>query len=90
MRERLELVITNWYHLLAFFIAVAQKRCIVADQNNHGNIVAELHHDLLDDTRIGLMEADVNSGKQTLMRRQSMRFGKFALRIRIRAVLMHL
>jgi len=86
MRERLELVITNWYHLLAFFIAVAQKRCIVADQNNHGNIVAELHQDLLDDTCVGLVEADVNGGKQTVMRREFTRFGKFALRIRIRAV----
>ena len=68
--ERLELVIAGWYDLLALFPAVAEERRIVADQDNHGDALAELRQNLLDEPRVGLVEADVNGGKQPVMRRE--------------------
>ena len=64
MGERLELVVASWYDLLALFPAVAEERRIVADQDNHGDALAELRQDLLDEPRVGLVEADVNGGKR--------------------------
>jgi hypothetical protein len=46
--ERLELVVTGWDDLLALFPAVGEQRRIVADQDNHGDALAELRQDLLD------------------------------------------
>jgi hypothetical protein len=60
MRERFELVVTGWYDLFPLFPAIGKKNRIVPDQYNHGNAVAELRQDLLDEPRVGLMEADVN------------------------------
>ena len=62
--ERLELVVAGWYDLLALFPAVAEERRIVADQDNHGDAVAELRQDLLDEPRVGLVEANVDRGKR--------------------------
>ena len=84
MGERLELVIASWYHLLALFLAVAQERRIVADQNNHRDAVAELCQDLLDEPRVGFVEADVNGGKQPVMWWEVPRFGELALRVWVR------
>ena len=64
MGERLELVVAGWYNLLTLFPAVAEERCIVADQNNHRDAIAELRQNLLDEPRVGHVEADVN-GRQT-------------------------
>ena len=58
--ERLELMVADWYDLLALFPAVAEQRRIVADQDNHGDAVAELRQHLLD-------EPCVISWKRTLI-----------------------
>src|SRR5882757_5021826 len=55
--ERLELMVADWYDLLALFPAVAEQRRIVADQDNHGDVVAKLRQDLLDEPRVDLVEA---------------------------------
>ena len=84
MGERLELVVASWYDLLALFPAVAEERRIVADQDNHGDALAELRQDLLDEPRVGLMEADVKGGKRPVTRREVPRFGELALRAWVR------
>jgi hypothetical protein len=66
--ERLELMVAGWYDLLTLFPAVAEERCFVADQNNHGNAIAKLRQDLLDEPRVGLVEADINCGKRFVTR----------------------
>ena len=70
--------------MLALFPAVAEERRIVADQDNHGDAVAELRQDLLDKPRVSFVEADVNGGKRPVTRREIPRFGKFALRVWVR------
>ena len=80
MGERLELVVASWYDLLALFPAVAEERRIVADHDNHGDALAELRQDLLDEPRVGFVEADVNGGKRPVTRREVPRFGELALR----------
>ena len=82
--ERLELVVASWYDLLALFPAVAEERRIVADQNNHGNAVAELDQDLLDEPRIDLVEANVDLAKRPVTRRKVPRFGELTLRVWVR------
>jgi hypothetical protein len=82
--ERLELVILDWYDLLALFPAVAEERRIVADQDNHGDAVAELRQDLLDKPRVSFVEADVNGGKRPVTRREVPCFGEFALCVWVR------
>jgi hypothetical protein len=84
MGESLELVVASWYDLLALFPAVAEERRIVADQDNHWDALAELHKDLLDEPRVGLMEADVKGGKRPATRRKFPRFGELALRAWVR------
>ena len=79
--ERLELMVADWYDLLALFPAVAEQRRIVADQNNHGDAVAELRQDLLDEPRVGLVEANVDRGKRPITRRKVPCFGELALRV---------
>ena len=69
MAERLELMISGGDDLLTLFPAIAEERCIVADQNDHGNTVAELRQDLLNESRIGLVETEVNCGKRFVARR---------------------
>ena len=70
--------------LLTLFPAIAEKRCIVADENNHGNTVAELRQDLLDEPCVDLMEARVNCGKRFVARRDILRLGELALCIWVR------
>ena len=82
--ERLELVVAGWYDLFALFPAVAEERRIVADQDNHGDALAELRKNLLDEPRVGLMEADVKGGKRPVTRREFPRFGELALRAWVR------
>ena len=82
--ERLELVVASWYDLLALFPAVAEERRIVADQNNHGNAVAELCQDLLDEPRVSRVETDVDLAKRPVTRRKVSCFGELALRIWVR------
>jgi len=82
--ERLELVIAGWYHLLALFRAIAEERRIVRDQNNHGNAVAKLRQDLLDEPCVRLMEGDIDGRKRFVTRRELPPFGEFALRIWVR------
>jgi hypothetical protein len=66
--ERFELMVTGWYDLLALFSAVKKERRIVADQDNHWDAVAELRQELLDEPRVGFMEAEINGAKQPVMR----------------------
>jgi hypothetical protein len=82
--ERLELVIAGSYDLLALLPAVAEERRIVADQDNHGDALAELRQNLLDQPRVGHVEADINGGKRLVTRREFTRFGELALRVRVR------
>jgi hypothetical protein len=82
--ERLELVVAGWYDLLTLFPAVAEERRIVADQNNHGDAVAELRQDLLDEPRVDLVEANVDLGKRPVTRRKVPCFGELALRVWVR------
>ena len=84
--KRLELMIPRGYDLFTLFAAVAEKRCIVADQNNHRNAVAELRQDLFDEPRIGFVKTDVNCRERFIARRNVPRVGEFALRIRVRAI----
>ena len=84
MGERLELVVASWYDLLALFPAVAEERRIVADQDNHWDALAELRQDLLDEPRVGLVEADVKGGKRPVTRWEVPRFGELALRAWVR------
>ena len=82
--ERLELVVTGWYDVLALFSAIGEERRIVAYQDNHRDAVAELRQNLLDEPRIGHVEADINGGKRLVTRREFTRFGELALRVRVR------
>src|SRR5207342_3674716 len=82
--ERLEFVVTGWYYLFALFPAVGKERRIVADQDNHGDAVAQLRQDLLDKPRVGHVEADVNGGKRPVTRWEVPRFGELALRAWVR------
>ena len=84
MSERLKLVVPGWYDLLALFAAVAQERCIVSDQNNHGHFVAKLRQNLLDQSRIGLVEGDVDAGERFVRRREIPCRGELALCIWVR------
>jgi hypothetical protein len=84
VRERLELMVRGWYDLLALFPAVAQERRIVANHDNHGDALPELRQDLFDQSRIGLVKAEVNGGKCPVRRREFPRFGELALRVWIR------
>jgi hypothetical protein len=89
--ERLELVVAGCYDLLALFPAVGEERRIVADQDNHGDALAKLRQDLLDEPRVGLVEADINCGKRFVTRPELAPFGELALSIWVRplqAVLM--
>jgi hypothetical protein len=82
--ERLELMVAGWYDLRTLFPAGAEERCIVADQNNHGNAIAKLRQDLLDEPRVGLVEADINCGKRFVTRPELAPFGELALSIWVR------
>ncbi len=82
--ERLQLVVARWYDLLALSPAVAEERRIVADQNNHGNAVAELDQDLLNELRVDLVEANVDLAKRPVPRRKVPRFGELTLRVGVR------
>src|SRR5262249_29415238 len=84
MAERLELVVPRWYDLLALLAAVAEERRVVADQDNHRDAVAELPQKLLDEPRVGLMEADVDCGKRFVTRQEVPCRGELALRIWVR------
>ena len=77
-------MVTSGYHLLALFPAVAEERRIVADQDNHGNTLAELCQDLLDEPRVGLVEAEVNRRKRPVTWWEVPRFGELALRAWVR------
>ena len=65
MGERLELLIASRYDLLALCPAFEEERRIIAGQDNHGALSPELRQDLLDEQRVGLMEADVHSSKRS-------------------------
>src|SRR5215475_14918842 len=82
--ERLQLVVVRCSHLLALFATVKKERCIVADQDNHGDAVAKLCQDLLNEPRVGHVEADVHRGKQSVTWWKFLRFGELALRIWVR------
>jgi hypothetical protein len=84
MGERLELVVAGRDDALALFPAVAEERRIIADQDNHRDALSELGQDLFDEPRVGLMEADVDSSKRFVKRREIPRFGELALRVWIR------
>ena len=89
--ERLELVVAGWYDLITLFPAVAEERRIVADQDHHGDAVTELREDLLDEPRVGLVEANIDRGKRPVARRKVPCFAELAPRIWVRplqAVLM--
>ncbi len=74
--ERLEFVVAGWYDLLTLFPAAAEKRRIVADQDNDGDVVSELRQDLLDEPRVDLVEANVDLGKRPVTRRKVPCFGE--------------
>jgi hypothetical protein len=82
--ERFEVVVAGWYDLLTLFPAVEQKRRIVADQDNHGDTFAELRQNLLDEARVGLVEANVDLGKRPVPRKKVPCFGELALRVWVR------
>jgi hypothetical protein len=82
--KRLKFVIAGWYELLTLFRVVAKEDRIVADQYNHGDAVAELPKDLVDEASVGLVEAEVNCGERFVRRREVPCFGEFTLRVRVR------
>src|SRR5215831_5914143 len=84
MGERLELVVAGSDDLFTLFPAVAEECCIVANQNNRGNAVAELRQNLLDDPGVGLVEADVNCRKRFITRREVACRSELALRVWVR------
>ena len=86
MGERLELVIAGRYDLLALCPAFEEERRIIAGQDNHGDAFAALRQDLLDEPRVGLMEADVHSSKRFVTWREVTRFGELALRVWVRGL----
>ena len=77
-------MVAGWYDLLTLFPAAAEKRRIVADQDNHGDVVAELRQDLLDEPRVDLVEANVDLCKRPVTRRKVPCFGELALRVWVR------
>jgi hypothetical protein len=81
--ERLKLMVAGRYDLLALFPAVAKERRVVADQDNHGDALAELRQDLFDKPRVGHVESDINGGKQPVTRGEIPRLGQLALRVSI-------
>jgi hypothetical protein len=84
MGERLKLVVTDRYDMLPLFPAVAEKRRIVAGQDYYGDAVPELRQDLLNESCVGLMEADINGSKQPVTRRTFPRFDQLPLRVWVR------
>jgi hypothetical protein len=82
--ERLEFVVAGWHDLLTLFPTAAEKSRIVADQDNHGDVVAELRQDLLDKPRVDLVEANVDLGKRPVTRKKVPCFGELALRRLVR------
>src|ERR1700748_1241732 len=75
MGERLELVVAGWYDFGVLFPAVVKERRIVAAQNAHGDAVTELRQDLIEEPRVGPVEADIEGGKRLALRREVPRFG---------------
>ena len=82
--ECLEFVVTGWNDLFALFPAVTEERRIVADQYNHWDALAELRKNLLDEPRVGLVEADVKGSKRPVLRREVPRLGELSLRVWVR------
>jgi hypothetical protein len=84
--ERLKLMVAGWYDLLTLFPALAKEHRIVTDQDSHRNIVAELRQNLLDEPRVGFMEANINCGKRFVRRREIPCRGELTLRVWVRQV----
>lgn len=80
MGERLKLVVTGRYDLLALFLAIAEERRIVAGQDYYWDALPEVFQELLNETCVGLVEADVNGSKRPVTRRKFPRFLELALR----------
>ena len=80
MGERLKLVVTGRYDLLVLFPAIAEERRIVAGEDYYGDAVPEVFQELLNESCVGLVEADVNGSKRPVTRRKLPRFGELAPR----------